>query len=180
VELAEAEERLARQQSLSAEALTSGEDLAAARYQAKLARVRVEATAAQVRQQRARAEKIRQVNAEAEIRAPFEGIIALRYIDPGARMRQSEPIVRLIAADERFVRFAVPEERAAEVVVGLPVRISAGRLELAGRVEKIAPEVDAASRMVLVEAGLDISAGALNAVLSGEIARVWLSASDQK
>jgi RND family efflux transporter MFP subunit len=180
VELAEAEERLERRKSLSAEALTSGEDLSAARYQARLMAVRVDATAAQMRQQRARVEQLRQANTEADIRAPFDGIVAVRYADPGARVRQGEPIVRLIAASERFVRFAVPEERASEVTVGLPVRVDADHLELAGRVEKIAPEIDAASRMVFVEAGLEQGAGTPGAVLSGEIARVWLPASKRK
>lgn len=180
VELAEAEERLARRQSLSAEALASREELATAGYQVKLARVRVDATAALVRQQHARAAQLRQENAEAEIRAPFEGIVAVRYADPGARVGQGAPLVRLIAASERFVRFAVPEERAAEAAVGRPVRVRAGRLDLAGRVEKIAPEIDAASRMVFVEAGIDQDAATLEVVLSGEIARVWLPAPERK
>ena len=180
VELAEAEERLTRRQALSAEALTTGEDLAAARYQAKLAQVRVDAAVARLREQRARADQLRQENAEAEIRAPFEGIVAVRYADPGARVGRGEPIVRLIAASERFVRFAVPEDRLAELAVGLPVRVAASRLELTGRVEKIAPELDAASRMIFVEAGLEGGAGGLGPVLSGEIARVSLPEPSRK
>jgi RND family efflux transporter MFP subunit len=180
VELSQAEEKLARRQALVADALTSGEDLAAARYQAKLARVQVDAVGARLRQQRTRVEQLRQENAEAEIRASFEGIIAARYADPGARVEPGQPIVRLIAASERFVRFAVPEERVAEVEVGLPVRVAAGRLELLGRVEKIAPEIDPASRMVFVEAGLEQVASALDVVLSGEIARVSLPAPARK
>jgi RND family efflux transporter MFP subunit len=180
IELADAEERLTRRQALSTQALTTGEDLAAARYQAKLAQVRVDAAVGRLREQRARAEQLRQENAEAEIRAPFDGIVAVRYADPGARVGRGQPIVRLIAASERFVRFAVPEEQAAELAVGQPVRVAASRLELTGRVEKIAPEIDAASRMVFVEAGLEESAGALGPMLSGEIARVSLPVPPRK
>jgi multidrug resistance efflux pump len=113
---------------------------------------------------------------EAEIRAPFEGIVAAWYVHSGARVKRGEPIVRLIAASDRLVRFAAPEERAAEIEVGLRVRVAVGALELMGRVEKVVPEIDTASRRVFVEAGLEQVASALDAVLSGEVARVSLPA----
>jgi RND family efflux transporter MFP subunit len=173
VELAEAAERFARRKALSAEALTSGEDLASARYQHKLAEARLSAVRAQLAEKRAHVEQLRQSNADAEIRAPFEGIVAARYVDPGANVTSATPIVRLISAGDLFVRFAVPEEKAATLAVGLPVRVGASddRVSLCGNIAKVSPEIDAASRMVIVEARLDTPpAGA--PVLSGEMARV--------
>ncbi|EYF03087.1 Hypothetical protein CAP_6201 [Chondromyces apiculatus DSM 436] len=180
VQLAEAEEKLARKQSLRAESLASGEDLMTATYQVKLARVQVEAMEARLKQHRGKVGMLQHANAEAELRASFEGIVAARYVDPGARVEAGQPIMRLIAASERFVRFAVPEDKVSEIGVGLPVRVLAGRLELMGRVEKISPEIDPASRMVIVEAGLEQVASALDGVLSGEIARVLLPEPSQK
>jgi membrane fusion protein, multidrug efflux system len=114
--------------------------------------------------------------AEAEIRAPFEGIVAGWYAPSGARVKRGEPIARLIAASDRLVRFAAPEERAAEIEVGLRVRVAVGSVELMGRVEKVVPEIDTASRRVFVEAALEQVASALDAVLLGEVARVSLPA----
>ena len=176
LELANAEERQTRKTALAAASLATGEELATAHYQAKLAHVQVEMASARMREQHARVGNLQHENAEAEIRAPFEGIVAMRYADPGARLRKGDAIVRLIAARSRFVRFAVPEEQAAQVSVGLVVRVIAGHLELTGRVEKIAPEIDAASLMVFVEAGIEEGAEPLGAVISGEMVRVWLSA----
>jgi multidrug efflux pump subunit AcrA (membrane-fusion protein) len=101
VELAEAEERFARRKSLSAEALASGEDLSTARYQHKLAETRLSAVRAQLAEKRSQVEKLRQSNADAEIRAPFDGIVAARYVDPGANVTPATPIVRLISARGR-------------------------------------------------------------------------------
>jgi RND family efflux transporter MFP subunit len=173
VELAHAEEQLARRKTLLEAALASGEDLAAAGYQQKLARARVEVARALLAEKRSRVEQLRKSNADTEIRAPFEGIIAARYFDPGANVTPSSPIVRLISAHALFVRFAVPEESAASLRLGGPVRIRAGGALLDGAVEKIAPEVDAASRMVIAEALFDDEAGQ-TPVRSGEIVRVLI------
>lgn len=173
VELAEAEERFDRRKALSADALASGEDLATARYQHKLARTRLSATHAGLAEKRAQVDKLRKSNADAEILAPFEGIVAARYVDPGANVTSATPIVRLISAGDLFVRFAVPEEKASTLSVGAQVRVDTGddHAALRGSIDKIAPEIDASSRMVIVEARLDKPvAGA--PVLSGEMARV--------
>jgi RND family efflux transporter MFP subunit len=173
VELAEAKERLGRRQSLAADALASGEELAASRYQAQLGAARLDATSAQVEQRRAQVERLRQDNADTRITAPFEGIVATRYVDPGATVRPSTPILRLVSMRDLFVRFAVPEQRIRSMAVGQPVRVRVGesRLDLRGTVDKVAPEIDAASRMVFLEARLELMDPEV-AVRSGEMARV--------
>jgi RND family efflux transporter MFP subunit len=173
VELAQADEQLARRKALVEAALASGEDLAAAGYQQKLAATRVEAARALLAEKRSRVEQLRKSNADTQIRAPFEGIIAARYVDPGANVTPSRPIVRLISAHTLFVRFAVPEESAASLRLGEPVQIRAGEASLGGAVEKIAPEVDAASRMIIAEAHLNAEADQAP-VRSGEIVRVFI------
>jgi RND family efflux transporter MFP subunit len=181
VELTQAEERLGRRRALSAEALATGEDLAAATYQQKLAEVAVETARAQLAGKRARVGQLRKNTDDTEIRAPFEGIVAARYVDPGANVTAATPIVRLLSARDFFVRFAVPEESAARLSIGAPVEVSLGGAALAlhGAVDKISPEVDAASRMILVEARLD--AGSLDMkARSGEMARVSLAIAEKR
>lgn len=173
VELAESEERLKRRQSLSAEALVSTEDLASAKYQQRLAAARARATRAQVAERRAQVERLRKDRSDLVIVAPFDGVIAARYADPGINVTPATPIVRLISADDLFVRFAVPEGRTAGLQSGMAVLVRVGeqRIEHRATIDKVAPEVDAASRMVFVEARLEkAEPGA--PVQAGEIARV--------
>jgi RND family efflux transporter MFP subunit len=179
IELADSQDRLARRKALAAEALATGEELATAQYQRKLADVRVESMKAQLGEKRARVEQLRQMNAEAEVRAPFAGIIAARYADPGANVTPATPIVRLISAGDLFVRFALPEEALSGAAVGMAARVAVGDAIFHGTIDKIAPEVDAASRMVTVEARLDLGADPKAQPLSGEIARVSLLESAQ-
>jgi RND family efflux transporter MFP subunit len=182
VELAQAEERLERKQKLSAEALVSGEELSTAQYQKKLAEVRVAVTEAELSRKRARIEQLRQTRQDADIRAPFAGVVAGRFVDPGANVTPETSIVRLNSMAEPFVRFAVPEPKRARLRAGLRVVVEVGEgaaegsvaagSSVHGTIEKIAPEVDAASRMVLVEAKLDLPGDAKSRLYSGAIARV--------
>ncbi|KYF54472.1 hypothetical protein BE08_35930, partial [Sorangium cellulosum] len=109
-ELAEAEERHRRAQALAAEGLASGEDLSAAEHKTAMARLQVDAAAAELREKRARVGQLRGVQADTEIRAPFAGRVVARYAEPGESVGSTVPILRLISDDGLLVRFAVPEE----------------------------------------------------------------------
>lgn len=176
VELTEAREKLERRRTLAAEALASREDLSSARYQEQLASKRLDATRAQIDERRAQVDRLRKDNSDTHITAPFAGVVAARYVDPGATVRPSTPILRLVNMDDLFVRFALPEARAATLTVGRSVHVYVGdaRLDLPGVIDKIAPEIDAASHLVFMEARLDpiVSKPLL---LSGEEARVSLA-----
>ncbi len=171
VELAQAEEQFARRKILTESALATGEELAMARYQEKFARARVNAARALLAEKSTRVAELRRKTADAEIRAPFEGVVALRYLDPGANATPSTPIVRIISAKDHIARFAVPEEHARTIRLGAVVKVRTPDAAIRGTIEKIAPEIDAASRMVIVEAKLD-SSGA--SVRVGEMVHVSL------
>jgi RND family efflux transporter MFP subunit len=173
VELSEAEERLTRSKALSAAALSSGEELATARFQQQRTSTRVEAARAQVAEHQTQVDRLRQDNEDAVVRAPFDGIIAARFADPGSNVAASTPIVRMISAREFIVRFAVPNDERTAVPIGSRARICVGDhgTVLYGTVDKIAPEIDAASRMVFVEARLPPN-DAGGSALSGETVHV--------
>lgn len=177
VELAEAQERLGQRQSLASESLVTGEELSTSRYQERLAVTKLESSRAQAAERLAQVERLRKDNADTQIVAPFDGVIAARYADPGGTIRPATPVVRLVGTRDLFVRFAVPEGRAGTVVAGRAVHVRAGegRPGLEGSVERVAPEVDAASRMVFVEARLT-PPEAEAPLLVGEMARVSLTA----
>jgi len=156
VELAVAHDKARRAEKL-ADSL-SAEDLEAARYQEKLAEAHSQAAQFRVGETVAAVEKLRTLLETTAITATFDGVVAQRYVDPGTVVGPGKPIVRLISGDDVWVRFAVPEDQVAGVTVGGCVEASVPALKMAtsGKVETVAPQIDAASRMLVVEARLSV------------------------
>ncbi|WP_375771532.1 efflux RND transporter periplasmic adaptor subunit [Archangium gephyra] len=172
LEASEATERLQRYVKPPSGALSTDE-LSEARYREKTALTELASARASIRERRAALAQIRQRLAEAELRAPFDCVVAMRYLDAGARVQAGRPVLRIIQAGGFRVRFALPEERSGRATVGLPVRIFLPTLgkELPGRLESISPEVDSPSRMVFAMATL-LSPD--DTVRAGMVARVSL------
>lgn len=166
--LADAESRQKRR--LSIPESFSKEDLAQAEIQKQQAEAALESARARVSGERARVRQTEIALAESEIRAPFPGTVAERYLDPGATVGAGTPIVRLVSEGGLMVRFAVPQVEAKSLRLEEPIVASAADLgELRGTIERIAPEIDPASRMIFVEARLD---GAASTVQPGAVVRV--------
>ena len=172
ISLADAEGRLARRQSFP-EAFPK-EEILAAENQRDAARAAVEGARALVREQRARVAQIEGMMAQAEVRAPFAGTVGVRYLDAGATVGAGTPIVRIVGTRDHMVRFAIPEGERRRVAPGQPVTVAVrgSRAKLTGTVAKIAPEVDAASGMVLAEARIDPVGEGAAALQPGEVVRV--------
>ncbi len=151
----------------------STDELSEAQYQEKIATTQVAAVRARIRERQAALGQIRQRLSEAEILAPFDCIVAVRYLDPGARVQAGMPVLRLLQASEFRVRFALPEARSGKATPGLPVDVLLPALgqTFLGQIESIAPEVDTASRMVFALATLQ---SPNDAVRAGMAARVSL------
>jgi hypothetical protein len=92
----------------------------------------------------------------------------VHYESPGQILGPEARIIRLIS-DETILRFAVPHADAAAFEVGAALQFTpdGGGRPLTATVKGIAPEVDAAS-MVLIEAGLDAPESA-RAGISGRV-----------
>lgn len=171
-ELAEAEKRRRRRENVPE--TFSREDLEATILEHDTALAAHEGAEARLREQQARVERLRELLRAAVLRAPFRGTVALRHLDPGATVAPGTPVVRLIAAEQLFVRFAVPPARAGELEEGSRVDVALQGIEdrVTATVDQVAPEIDAASGMVFVEARLDDSLPGV--VRSGVVARVSL------
>lgn len=89
-----------------------------------------------------------------EVLAPFEGVVAARYLDAGATVARGASILRLISARDLVVRFALPAELARSIAQGdRAVFITKNSvIETPLEIESVAPEVDAALEMIIVEA----------------------------
>lgn len=172
IELSEAERRRQRRERVPES--FSREELEASVLEHETALAAHEGAKARLAEQRARVERLRELLRSAVLRAPFRGTVALRYLDPGATVAPGTPVVRLIAADQLFVRFAVPAERASEIEEGSRVEIAIEGVEnqVTATVDQVAPEIDTASGMVFLEARLDeVPTGSIR---SGVAARVSL------
>jgi len=150
----------------------SEEELAKIRYEESTALARLEAARARSREQLARVVDLEQSVGEAVLVAPFDGVVATRPVSPGARIAAGQPILRLLATGGRKIRFAVPEEQARQFEPGSPLRLSIEQpgVTLPGHVESIAPEVDAAARMVFAVAAFE--APPPDTVATGMVAHV--------
>jgi RND family efflux transporter MFP subunit len=147
------------------------EEIAAAHFEEQTAAAKLSAAQAQVQEQLARVEQIQQQLADATLTAPFDGVVSARYLDPGALTAQSRPVLRLLSSGELKVRFAIPEDEVSKVSPGATVRIRVHPTQvLKGTVESVAPEVDAASRMIFALARLETAPGP--SVPAGQVARV--------
>jgi RND family efflux transporter MFP subunit len=153
-ELAEARARNERRQANPD--FFSKEDLAEVALQAKTAVAAHEVAQARVAEQRARIRQLEAGLAQNEVRAPFDGRVAERFADAGALVGPGTAVVRLISAGDLLVRAAVPPEEARALHAGdsVAVTVRTQDLRLPGTVERVAPEVDAASQMVLIEVRL--------------------------
>src|SRR5215203_676831 len=135
----------------------SKEDLAEEALRAKTAASALEVARSRAAEQRARVRQLQTSLSRNEVRAPFDGRVAERFADAGAQVGPGTPVVRLISAGDLLVRAAVPPEEARRLTVGTPVTSTVrglGGLQIPGTIQRIAPEVDAASQMVLIEVHL--------------------------
>jgi RND family efflux transporter MFP subunit len=106
---------------------------------------------ARLQAQRAAAQVQRLRLAQAEVRAPDDGVISSRSATVGAVVPAGAELFRLIRQGRLEWRAEVPADQLALVRTGQPVRLTpVGGPMIAGRVRMVAPTVDAAARQGLV------------------------------
>ena len=180
IELAQARERLGRAESLSDQHLLTHEQLADVRYQERLAAAREMSAASAVSQKRVQVEQRKAMLANLDVRAPFEGQIAARYVERGTRVGPGVPIMRLVQTYPLRLRFAVPSAQTFLLEVGCPIAATVDdvNVELSGTITRLAPEVDNTSQMLIVEGIVTAPDRVLpsNLALAGRVARVSLPA----
>lgn len=176
VELQEVQQRLLRRQAGAKLDVptVSGEELTTAEFRGQQADLDLKVANARVAEQQARVDLLRQQLEDSEIRAPFDGLVAARYVDPGAVVTAETSIVRLLGTQQVRLRFAVPETVAGRLAAGshASVQIDGTPGSFDAWIERAAPEVDTAARLVFVEATLQPLPSSVPSALAGRIARV--------
>lgn len=93
-----------------------------------------------------------------EIAAPWDGVVSRVWIAEGNYVSPRAPLVELYDPASLRVRFTVPERDSRRVHAGIPVSVTLDAWPdqtFAGVVERVYPQLDAATRTLTVEAGLD-------------------------
>ncbi|HEY0672966.1 MAG TPA: efflux RND transporter periplasmic adaptor subunit, partial [Longimicrobiales bacterium] len=91
----------------------------------------------------------------------MSGVIEARHVSPGERVNRSAPLFTLVRSNVLELAAAVPAVQASEVRVGQTIRFSAANRTVIGRVARISPTVDPASRAVTVFVQIPNANGAL-------------------
>jgi len=129
-----------------------------------ITRAEYDRASAEQKETEAKVEEIRAVIARKTIRAPFSGILGIRQVNLGQYLSPGNAVVPLQSLDPIYVNFGVPQQDAAQVLLGRNVRITVGDLggiEFAGRVTAVNSVVDEATRNIQVQASLANPKGAL-------------------
>jgi membrane fusion protein (multidrug efflux system) len=109
-------------------------------------------------------EGIRAQIAKKTVRAPFAGRLGIKSVNVGQYLNPGAPIAVLGTFEDVHVDFTVPQQRLADVKVGLPVRITVGGdagKPLEGKIAAADPTVDAATRTVKLRADVVDKEGTL-------------------
>ncbi len=103
------------------------------------------------------ADNIRAIIEKKTIRAPFTGRLGIRQINLGEVLESGQDIVSLQSMDPIYANFQLPQQELAKVKPGMPVRVrvdGAVDVDLEGIISAVNPEVDGATRNIVVQATL--------------------------
>ena len=92
--------------------------------------------------------------AETELRAPFDGIIGLRYVSEGSYTNPSTKIARLVKIRPIKIEFAIPERYANQIKIGYPVTFTMDDPNniFNAKVYAVDPQLDIATRTIVIRA----------------------------
>lgn len=151
-----ARRRLETERTLYAQGITAAAEVASAQADRAQAGAATASAAGEIGAAKARVEQLQRQLGETALAAPFAGTVAAVYRESGALAGPSAPVLRLIDRNQAFVRFAVPPGDRASMPVGaiVDVRLEWDEAPLTAAIRDVAPEVDAPTGMVFVEADL--------------------------
>lgn len=143
-----AEAQCQRQDKLFGDGAVSQDDYDKAKSNCETARFQAAAS-------QARAEQALVGVNDSQIRAPFAGLVAERYVNAGEYVQPPTKVVSLVELDPLRLELSVPEASLQQIQQGLAVTFStvtAPGVQFMGTIRYVGPAVRTASRDVVVEA----------------------------
>jgi RND family efflux transporter MFP subunit len=95
--------------------------------------------------------------------SPVNGVVERRQVNPGEHVSRGASLFTVVRGDVLELAAAVPERLAAGVQAGQAVRFTANGRPFEGRVARVSPSVDPASRSVTVYVQVPNGDGSLRA-----------------
>jgi membrane fusion protein (multidrug efflux system) len=97
---------------------------------------------------------IRSRISETELRAPFDGIIGLRYLSEGSYATSATKIAKLIKISPIKIEFSIPEKYASEIKIGYPITFSIDGSDnvFKASVYAVDPKIDIETRTIVLRA----------------------------
>jgi membrane fusion protein, multidrug efflux system len=89
---------------------------------------------------------------ETELRAPFDGVIGLRYLSEGSYTTTATKIVRLIKMSPLKIEFSISEKYASEIKLGYPITFVVDDKSYDASVYAIDPKIDIDTRVISLRA----------------------------
>jgi len=111
--------------------------------------------------------------AKSQIRAPFNGIIGLRYVSEGSYATPQTVIASFFSLDPAKIEFSIPSKYTNDVEVGQEITFTTDALneEFTGKIYAIEPQIDPATRTLKLRA---VSPNKDQKLLPGQFVRVNL------
>lgn len=136
---------------------------------------------AQLAEARARLSEVSQRQGYCSLKAPFDGYVAARYLDPGAMVGPGEkPVISLVRTNDVTVLASLIEKDAVKVVKDMPVSIMLHAFperRFAGTIARIGRAIERISRTLPIE--IDIP-NASDLFLPGMTGRVEIAIETHK
>ncbi|HVS14130.1 MAG TPA: efflux RND transporter periplasmic adaptor subunit [Thermoanaerobaculia bacterium] len=146
-----------RAEELFRQSLISEQEYERVRANLASARANVAVSEAQAEQAAARLAQLERQLADTRVVAPFDGIVAARYLDRGALVQPTTPILRLVESSPLVVQFRVPERDLGSVLPGVAFATTTqatGDRVFVGVVRRVSGEVSRTDRTAIVEGEL--------------------------
>jgi len=106
------------------------------------------ATKARVAAAESRLRAMSQSLEDTRIVAPTSGVVSARSVETGEHVQRGATLFTVVRSNVLELEASVPARNANDVNVNLPVRFSAGGRDFTGRVARVSPTIDPASRSV--------------------------------
>ncbi len=153
-ELSNLNANLERGKQLFDEGLLSPQEFDQQKTSLAMVEAQVQLAEAQMQQSEAELRELNIQLAQTKIYAPLSGDVAERFVDAGALLGPSTPILRIVNLATMVSQGNVPERNVGKLRVGNEAEVRVDALPdqvFRGRVARIAPVLDAATRSALIE-----------------------------
>ena len=119
-----------------------------AHLQYRVSRAQLEVAQASLGRAQAAVEAMEVALSEAEIRAPFGGVIQARHVDEGSQIGPGSPALSLVETSKREAHIGIPESAVTSLTVGHAYTINWQNVSASAQLRSLLPEVNPNTRTV--------------------------------